>query len=311
MNPPVDAPIDMVVNPLWQWIFGVLHFGVAGLTIYLALRNPMRHRDWWEVLFRTVILCSGALGAVFFEGAVDRAGKLWYAEHGAWPLVQFWGTHVPLWVSPVYLWFIGGGSLFIIQRVRNGCRPRDFLYIFGGIAIADVMLEVPIIKIAKLYTYYGDNQPFFNEHWFPLPLWFISTNRLFDLVPALLIMLLMSFRTKWVIAAIPFVMFGSMYVSYAFVTWPTVSALHCGASPQVAALAATYTIVLGVAATFAGAQLAPRMTNIMAHHDGPSAHRSVCWPRIWTPKQRVQSSDLSRPLPPVHIGSTVGTTPRS
>jgi len=159
MNPPMDAPIDMVVNPLWQWIFGVLHFGVAGLTIYLVLRNPMRHRDWWKVLFRTVILCSGALGAVVIEGAVDRAGKLWYAEHGAWPLVQFWGTHVLLWVSPVYLWFI-------------------------------------------------------------------STNRLFDLVPALLILLLMSFRTKWVIAAIPFVMFGSMYVSYAFVTRPTVSALH-------------------------------------------------------------------------------------
>ena len=29
MNPPMDAPIDMVVNPLWQWIFGVLHFGVG------------------------------------------------------------------------------------------------------------------------------------------------------------------------------------------------------------------------------------------------------------------------------------------
>jgi hypothetical protein len=271
MSPPVDAPIDMVVNPVWQWIFGVLHFGVAGLTIYLALRNPIRHRDWWEVLFRTVILCSGALGAVVFEGAVDRAGKLWYAEYRAWPLVQFWGTHVPLWVAPVYLWFIGGGSLFIIQRVRNGCRPRDFLYIFGGIAIADLLLEIPIIKIAKLYTYYGANQPFFSQRWFPLPLWFISTNRLFDLVPALLILVLMSFRTKWVISAIPFVMFGSMYVSYAFVSWPTVSALHSGASPLVAALAATYTIVVGVAATFAGAQLAPQMTNIMIHHDGPSA----------------------------------------
>ena len=257
MNPPMDAPIDMVVNPLWQWTFGTLHFGIAGLTIYLALRNPLRYRDWWEVLFRSMILCSGASGAVVFEGAVDRAGKLWYAEYGAWPLVEFWGTHVPLWVAPVYLWFIGGGSLFIIQRVRSGCRPKDFLYIFGGIAIADLLLEVPIIKIAKLYTYYGANQPFFNRHWFPLPLWFINTNRLFDLVPALLILLLMSFRTKWVIAVIPAVMFGSMYVSYAFVSWPTAAALHSGASPLVAGLAATYTIVLGVAATFAGAQLAP------------------------------------------------------
>ena len=74
MNPPMDAPVDMVVNPLWQWIFGVLHFGGAGLTIYLVLRNPMRHRDWWKVLFRNVILCSGALGAVVFEGA-GRSGR--------------------------------------------------------------------------------------------------------------------------------------------------------------------------------------------------------------------------------------------
>jgi hypothetical protein len=270
MNPPIDAPVDMVVNPMWQWIFGVLHFGVAALTVYLAARNPVRHRDWWELLFRMVVLFSGALGALLFEGAVDRAGKLWYAEIGAWRMVEFWGTYVPLWVAPVYLWFIGGGSLFIIQRIRNGCRPRDFLFIFGGIAVADLLLEIPIIKIAKLYTYYGDNQPFFNQHWFPLPLWFISTNRLFDLVPAFLILVLMSFKSKWTIAAIPPVMFGSMYVSYGFVSWPTVAALHSGASPLVAYLAATYTIVVGIAATFVGSQLAPKIRHIMKHHDGPS-----------------------------------------
>jgi hypothetical protein len=271
MDLPADAPIDMIVNPAWQWGFGLLHLGVAVLTIYLAARNPLRDRDWWELLFRMTILFSGALGAVVFEGAVDRAGKLWYAEHGAWRMVELWGTHVPLWVAPVYLWFIGGGSLFIIQRIRNGCRPRDFLFIFGGIAIADLLLEIPIIKIAKLYTYYGDNQPFFNQHWFPLPLWFISTNRLFDLVPALSILVLMSFKSKWMIAAIPVVMFVSMYVSYSFVAWPTVTALHSGASPLMAHLAAVYTIIVGVGATMVGAHLAPRMKNIMKHHDGPSA----------------------------------------
>jgi len=82
---------------------------------------------------------------------------------------------------------------------------------------------------------------------------------------------LMSFKTKWMIAAIPVTMFGSMYVSYAFVAWPTVTALHSGASPLTAYLAATYTIIVGVGATFVGAHLAPKMTNIMKHHDGPSA----------------------------------------
>ncbi len=273
MPPPVDAPVEMVVDPNWQWIFGLLHFAVAALVVYFAARGPLRQRDWREFAFRMTILFSGALGAVIFEGAVDRAGKLWYAEIGAWPLMTLWGVHVPLWVAPVYLWFIGGGSLWIIQRIRAGSRPRDYLIIFGGIAVADLMLEIPIIKIAKLYTYYGDNQPFYSPDWFPLPLWFITTNRLFDLVPAMLIVLLMSFRSKWVIAAIPVAMFGSMYVSYAFVTWPVVAALHSGASPLQAHLAATYTIVVGLVVTFAGAHIAPRMKNMMAHHD--LANRSL------------------------------------
>jgi hypothetical protein len=49
-----------------------------------------------------------------------------------------------------------------------------------------------------------------------------------------------------------------------------VAALHSGASPLIAHLAAVYTIALGVGATFVGAQLAPKMRDIMKHHDGPS-----------------------------------------
>lgn len=268
MGPPSDAPMHMEVDPAWQWGFGILHFVVAGLVVFSAARGPVRARDWRELAFRMTILFSGAMGAVIFEGAIDRGGNLWYAEDGAWPLVEYWGVHVPLWVAPVYLWFIGGGSLWIIQRIRAGSRPRDFLVIFGGIAVADLLLEIPIIKIAKLYTYYGDTQPFYSQDWFPLPLWFITTNRVFDLVPALLILVLMTAsKSKWIILAIPPVMWGSMYVSYGFVTWPVISALQTGGSELETHLAATYTIVLGLATTFAGAHLAPKLRDFMRHHD--------------------------------------------
>lgn len=267
MPPPVGAPIDMVVDPTWQWIFGGLHFAVAAWVVYYSARTPVRQKDWRELAFRMTVLFSGALGAVIFEPAVDRAGNLWYAEIGAWPLSNMWGIHVPLWVAPVYLWFIGGGSLVIVDRIRKGVRSRDYLLIFAGIAVADLLLEVPIIKIAKLYTYWGDNQPFYSQDWFPLPLWFIFTNRVFDLAPALLLVVLMSFKSKWVIAGIPMLMFGSMYVSYGVVSWPVVAALHNGASPLVAHLAATYTIVVATLITIAGARLAPRMKDLMAHHD--------------------------------------------
>lgn len=267
MPPPSGAPVSMVVDPTWQWIFGGLHFAVAAWVIYYSARTPVRQKDWRELTFRMTVLFSGALGAVIFEPAVDRAVNLWYAEIGAWPLSHMWGIYVPLWVAPVYLWFIGGGSLVIVDRIRKGVRPRDYLMIFGGIAVADLLLEVPIIKIAKLYTYYGQNQPFFSQDWFPLPLWLIFTNRVFDLVPALLLVVLMSYRSKWVIAGIPVLMFGSMYVSYGLVTWPTVAAIHNGASPLVAHLAATYTIVVATLVTIAGAKIAPRMHHLMAHHD--------------------------------------------
>ena len=39
MNPPAGAPVDMVVDPMWQWIFGSLHFGLAALAICVAARG--------------------------------------------------------------------------------------------------------------------------------------------------------------------------------------------------------------------------------------------------------------------------------
>jgi hypothetical protein len=266
MPPPANAPVHMVVDPMWQWVFGGLHFLVAAWVIYYSARTPVRQKDWRELAFRMTVLFSGAAGAIFFEPAVDRAVNLWYAEVGQWPLSQMWGISVPLWVAPVYLWFIGGGALVIVDRIRKGGTTRDYLYIFGGIAVADLLLEVPIIKIAGLYTYYGENQPFFDADWFPLPLWLIFTNRVFDLLPALMLIALMSFRSKWVIAAVPVLMLGSCYMSYGLVTWPTVYALHNGASPLVAHLAATYTIVVATLFTVAGARMAPRLRHLMDHH---------------------------------------------
>lgn len=268
MNTPAGAPIDMAADPTWQWIFGLLHFGLAALTIYLAARGPVRERNWAELRFRMLVLLGGALGAVFFEAAIDRAGQLWYAEIGAWDLVTMYGVSVPLWVLPVYLWFLGGGTLYIILRVRSGARPRDFIKIFLYIAVADLLLEIPIIKMAGLYTYWGDTQPYYSQDWFPLPLWYITTNRWFDLLPALIVLLLMSTRVRHIEWSIPVVMVVSCYVTYGSVTWPVVNALQNGASKPVTWLAGTVTIILGVGATYIGAHLAPKLRHSMDWFSG-------------------------------------------
>lgn len=263
MDRPVGAPVDMVADPMWQWIFGSLHFGLAALTIYLAARGPVGERNWAELRFRMLVLLGGAMGAVFFEGAIDRGGQLWYAEIGAWKLVELYGVHVPLWVSPVYLWFLGGGCLYIVQQIRNGAGPRDFIKIFAFIAIADILLEIPLIKIAGLYAYWGDTQPFFHEDWFPLPLWYITTNRWFDLLPALIVMLVMSTRIRHIEWTIPAVMVASCYVTYGSVTFPVVNALQNGWSEGVTWLCGAVTIVLGIGATFVGAHMAPKLRHSM------------------------------------------------
>ena len=96
------------------------------------------------------------------------------------------------------------------------------------------------------------------------------------------------FRTKWIDrTAIPVMMFGSMYVSYAFVAWLTVTALHSGVSPLTAYLARRTPIIVGVGGTFVGAHMAPKMMNIMRHHDRSSAPRSM---------SLTDSDDLEQPL---------------
>jgi hypothetical protein len=259
----------MVADPTWQWIFGTLHFALAALVIVVAARGPIRHRNWFELTFRMLVLFGGAMGAVVFEGAIDRGGQLWYAEVGAWPLVHWFGVHVPLWVMPVYLWFLGGGSLWIIQYIRKGGTTRGFMKIFAGIVAADLALEIPIIKIAKLYAYWGDTQPWFNHDWFPLPAWYLTTNRLFDLLPALAILLVMSIGKRRLVWTIPFVMWMSIYAAYALVTWPVIGALQNHLSSPVTWAAGALTMTLGLMGTFVGIHFAPRLRHAMDWIDEP------------------------------------------
>jgi hypothetical protein len=253
----------MAVDPTWQWIFGILHCGVAAFVIFLAARGPVRTRDWTELRFRLLVLVGGALGAVAFEGAVDRAGQLWYATHGQWPMVTYFGISVPLWVAPVYLWFVGGGTLLFIQRIRAGARLADLVRILLAIVVADFLLEPPIIKIANLYTYYGDTQPFYSQSWFPLPAWYVTTNLLFDLLPALVVLLIMSTRKRHIEWTIPVAMLMTMYAAYASVGWPIIAALANGSSKTITTLAAVATMMLGLASVYLGVRLAPRLKDAM------------------------------------------------
>lgn len=263
IQPQVGAPIDMVADPTWQLAFGILHFAIAGLVVAYAAKTPIKEKNWNELLFRMMVLLGATLSAYFFEAAIDRAGQLWYAEIGAWPMSDFWGVRVPLWVAPVYTWFLGGGALILIHAVRTGA-PRNFYYkVFLGIVIADLLLEVPIILMGGLYAYWGDTQPFFHELYFPVPAWYLFVNRFFDFFPAMMVLLVMSSGKKWAVWTIPFVMIAGAYGSYALTTWPVIIALQNDGSIIMTHIGGALTIGLALLGTYICVISAPKLQHAM------------------------------------------------
>ncbi len=270
--PPWGAPVDTPVNTTFQTIFVVIHFAVALAVVLIALHRPIKTKDRFELRFRVLVLIGGGLGAFFFEPAGDRLGQLWYNESGGqWPLVHLYGVHVPLWALPVYITFVGGGTLWVIDRVRSGAKAGEFFKVFAGITVADLLIEIPILLWGGLYQYWGDNQPLWNPVWFPLPLWFIIINRLLSLVPALVIFGIMSTRARHIEWVIPFVIPGSLMAAYALAGWPVILTLQNGEGLQVTTLGAFGTIVLATFFTVLGVKILPKLRDVMpvtAAYDG-------------------------------------------
>lgn len=73
------------------------------------------------------------------------------------------GHSVPLWMFPVYFWFIGGQTVYIVHRLHAGASVRDMWRLYAVFCAMDAALELPI-----LYAYFG-SQPFWDADWFPLP----------------------------------------------------------------------------------------------------------------------------------------------
>jgi len=263
-----EAPVDAVVNATHQWIFMAV-FSVALLIAMVAtLRDPIRRRDWKEVGFRGLIFVGSGLMAIVVEPAIDRMGGLWYSDKGdVWSIVHLFGITIPVWVVPCYMSSIGWLIIAATDRLRRGATAKDIWQLTGFIFMANLLVEIPILAVTHLYTYYGSNQPFFNHPWFPVPGWFYTTNVMFVLVPAFILAMIARMKEPRLLWLTPVVVLSGGYAGYALVAWPTIAALNSGVGGAAGTLIGVATLALGFAAIYLAGRWAPLMRDksVMSH----------------------------------------------
>ena len=238
--PAPGAPADMVMNSTAQWIFTLLHFAVAiGATVWIW-------RRWERADVRTalLILVGGGLSIVA-EPFFDRLGFIWHAKVGQWTAITMFGHSVPLWMLPVYYWFIGGQTIYLLKRMRSGATLGQMLKLSALFSFMDAVLELPILYAGGVYTYFGQ-QPFYDPTWFPLPAWYIAANGVLPITACAAVVLVSSLgdrRAQWLI---PVVIPMSVFAVYASFAWPIWAALNADVSMAVSYLAGTATVVMAV-----------------------------------------------------------------
>ncbi|WP_028934936.1 hypothetical protein [Pseudonocardia spinosispora] len=234
------APVGMVMNPTAQWIFTVLHFAVAiAVTVWL-----WRRWDRGETRIALLILLGGGF-TIVAEPFFDRMGYIWHATVNQWTFVSMFGHSVPLWMFPVYYWFIGGQTLYVLNRLRAGATVRDMWRLYAVFCVMDTVLELPILYVGGVYTYFG-NQPFWDAQWFPLPGWYIFANGELPFTAAAVVLLLSSLGDRRYAYSIPIAIPLVTFAVYAAIAWPIWAALNDEGSTLVTHLAGAATILLAL-----------------------------------------------------------------
>jgi hypothetical protein len=240
MSTPSYAPIDQVVDHPAQVVMTAIMFTVATASTWYLLRG----RRGAELRFRILVIVGGMLCAAIFEPAADRLSLLWYAsEGGQWRLITIFGIHVPLWQLGTYTWFVGGASLFAIDRLRAGGGARAMWQIYWAIVAVDILIEIPLSHVVTLYAYYGDHNPFLSSVW-RLPAWMIFVNGAMPLAAAAAVLAVCATGKKAMLWLIPVIVPASQFGLYATVSWPTIAAINSDVSLAVSYIIGAGTIAL-------------------------------------------------------------------
>jgi hypothetical protein len=237
-----SPPIQMIVDPTAQWLITAIQF-LAAIIVTVWVTRGQRGR---ELTLRVLVLVGGGL-SVFFEPFGDRLGMIWHARLGQWTLLNMFGHSVPIWMLATYYWYVGGQTLFVIQRIRGGASAGQIWRLYWVFLAMDAVLELPVLWVTNIYTYFG-NQPFWWPPYLPLPGWYLVLNALLPLAAARAVVFLMSFGKTGYLWLIPAAIPMSLFAIYAATAWPVWAALNSNVGLVGSYAGGIATIALGLLA---------------------------------------------------------------
>ena len=223
-----------------QTLFIVANIAICAAA--LAYAELHRRRSGSVVGF--LLLLAGA-ATVINEPVVDVLGLCWFADRGSIALFKAWGVTIPIFMLPVYCWYVGGQALLAYIAISAGATTQRLFRLYAIFAAVNVALELPGLNMG-IYAYYG-NQPF---EAFGFPFWWPVCNALMPIVMATLALKLLpylaGFRRPLVILLGPMAA-GMTNGAIAIPVWV---ALNCGAPLWGTTLAALVSLGFGLTLAF-------------------------------------------------------------
>jgi hypothetical protein len=213
-----QPPIHMVMPGGAQAVFTFANIVPLLVIAIVAVRYARAHRT--AVPF---CLLVGGLASVLLEPIVDVLGLCWFPSHGQWTAFRAFGVSIPLYMVPVYAWFVGGQAFLLYWWFQRGVTKRQLFLIWGGIALVNAAVEIPGLWI-HVYAYYGAH-PFTVLRF---PLWWVFCNTLMPMTAATFAYKLAPVLRGWRLALLVPLVPMSDGLANGAVSWPTWLALNSG-----------------------------------------------------------------------------------
>ena len=230
-----QPPTGLEMNAAGQTIFTIFVTAIWVVAIALAVRYWRRHHSTVPLL----LLAAGTI-CIVFEPIVDVLGMCFFPRENQWVGIEIFGRPIPMFMYPVYSWFVGGQAILVWHLLQRGMNRRQLWQLWLTIMVVNVFLETPGL-LMDVYVYYG-SQPF---NLWGLPLWWPPVNAGMPIVAGYLVYrtapLLQGWKSLRILALLPM----ADGVANAATAWPVWITLNTNLGMAATYPAAILTLALG------------------------------------------------------------------